>query len=124
MLGAEWPHLATILGVPPPLQDQLRLDNPSNTKQQIYNMLRLWRDGNPGTKEQLKGALHTALLQVHRTDLAENLMMEQVDGSNEHVARQKMTSLLWFLTIGGVRLTYFCGVVQRIFKGGTTFSDQ
>ncbi|KAI0233272.1 hypothetical protein LSAT2_016450 [Lamellibrachia satsuma] len=86
MLGLEWLHLATMLEIPGPVQDQIRMDNPNSTKQQIFEMLRLWRDTEGGTKEQIKGTLHKALVKVCRNDIADKLMQEQVDGSQEGVA--------------------------------------
>ena len=49
-------------------------------------MLRLWRDTEGGTKEQIKGTLYSALLRVARNDIADKLMQEQVEGSQEGVA--------------------------------------
>ncbi len=86
MIGIEWNHLATLLDVTPPVQEQIQMDNPKNTRQQVYEMLRLWRDNATGTKENIKGHLHKALVKVGRTDLAEDLLQEQVDGSSEKVA--------------------------------------
>ena len=84
-LGAEWQQLAAVLNIPSNILDQIRMDNPSNTRQQIYRMLEMWRDASPGTKEQIKGKLHDALVRVDRRNLAEDLLMEQVEGSAEKV---------------------------------------
>ena len=86
MLGAEWLRLASVLRVPGSIVEQIRLDNPNSTRLQIFQMLKLWRDTKTGTKEQLKGALHEALVEVERQDLAEDILLEQVEGSAEKVA--------------------------------------
>ena len=57
-LGSEWRHLAAVLGVTKAQQEHLIHNYPSNTKQQIYEMLRLWRDRiASGEKEQV-GDMH------------------------------------------------------------------
>lgn len=86
MIGSEWPRLGTLLEIPTPVQDQIRMDYPNKTHQQIYEMLRLWRDTARGSKESIKGKLHTALVTCDRQDLAEDLLLEQVEGSAEKVA--------------------------------------
>ncbi len=43
MIGAEWPHLATLLRLPKARQDQLALDFPGNSLAQINEGLRAWR---------------------------------------------------------------------------------
>ena len=46
----------------------------------------MWRDTSTGNKEQIKGKLHDALVRVERKALAEDLLMEQVEGSTEKVS--------------------------------------
>ena len=82
-IGMEWQHLATLLHVPTPTIQQIKLDHVGNTRQQIYDMLRLWRDTAQGSKEEIKGLLTVQLEQVGRRDLAHKLLKEQVDGSTE-----------------------------------------
>ena len=85
MIGAEWPHLATLLRIPKAKQDQIALDYPNNTMMQINEMLRLWRDSAKGSKEEIKGRLHEAFKKVKRADLAEYLLQETIHGSEERV---------------------------------------
>ena len=85
MIGAEWPHLATLLRIPKAKQDQIALDYPNNTMIQINEMLRLWRDNAKGSKEEIKGRLHEAFKKVKRADLAEYLLQETIHGSEERV---------------------------------------
>lgn len=82
-----------------------------STKQQIFEMLRLWRDTEGGTKEQIKGTLHKALVKVCRNDIADKLMQEQVDGSQEGVA---YSSIIWGTAVNPSARHYpsslvFCG---------------
>ncbi len=86
MIGAEWPHLATLLRIPKSKQDQIQLDYPSNTMIQIKEMLEMWRDNAKGSKEEIKGKLHEAFVKVKRSDLAEYLLQETIHGSSEKVA--------------------------------------
>ena len=85
MIGAECTQLATYLRLPAAKQDQIRMDYPGNTLRQIFEILRIWRDSCKGTKEQVKGRLHEALQRCNRADLAEDLLQEVVEGSNEDV---------------------------------------
>ena len=84
-IGMEWQHLATLLHVPIPLIQQIKLDHVGNTRQQIHDMLRLWRDTARGSKEEIKGVLLVQLEQIGRRDLAKKLLKEQVEGSTERV---------------------------------------
>jgi len=53
-LGNEWRHLAAILGISKAQQEHLQSNHPNNIKEQIYEMLRLWRDKiAKGEKEQV-----------------------------------------------------------------------
>ena len=85
MIGAEYTQLATLLKVPTSKQEHIRMDHPGNTLRQIFEILRIWRDSCKGTKEQVKGKLHDALQRCNRADLAEDLLQEVVEGSNEKV---------------------------------------
>jgi hypothetical protein len=91
-IGREWPHLASLLGVSSARQEQLRLDYPNNTRQQIFEMLKFWRNTTKGHKEQLKGTLYQALQAVNRNDIADLLFQETKDGSVERI--NGLTSLL------------------------------
>ncbi|KAK2190981.1 hypothetical protein NP493_63g01025 [Ridgeia piscesae] len=86
MVGHEWLHLATMLEIPRPVQEKIRMDYSSSTEQQIVAMLRRWRDTAGGSKEEIKGTLHMALMKVKRKDIADELMKEQVHGSQEGFA--------------------------------------
>ncbi len=86
MIGLEFMQLATTLKIPTSKQDQIRLDHPNNTLRQIFEMLRLWRDNAKGTKQEIKGQLYDALVRCDRSDLADDLLQEVVEGSQEKVA--------------------------------------
>ena len=88
----EWQQLATLLGVTTAIVQQIKLDHVGNTRQQIYAMLRLWRDTASGTKEQIKGALQLQLETIGRRDLADLLLSEQVNGS---VEKMSFHSIVW-----------------------------
>ena len=85
MIGSEYVQLATLLRIPTSKQEHIRMDHPGNTLRQIFELLRIWRDNCKGTKEQVKGKLHDALQRCNRADLAEDLLQEVVEGSNEKV---------------------------------------
>ena len=84
-IGMEWTSLATLLRITRAQQEQVMMNHPGNARNQIYEILRLWRDRSKGDKEQVKGQLHQALSVLGRQDLAEVLMRETVKGSNENV---------------------------------------
>jgi len=85
MIGVERTHLATLLKIPGPKQEHIMMDFPNNVRQQIFEMLKYWRDRCDGSKEQVKGKLHAALVKCGRRDLGEDLLQEQVEGSCEKV---------------------------------------
>lgn len=81
MIGHEWRHLATQLGISKQIQEQLMENHPHKIKDVIHEMLTIWRNDATGNKEQIKGRLHQALNAVERNDIAKLLLHEQTHGS-------------------------------------------
>lgn len=78
--------MATLLNIPSSIQDQIKMNYPYDAKRQICEVLRLWRDTAKGSKEEVKGKLNNVLVKLGRRDLAELLMREAVDGSQEKIS--------------------------------------
>ena len=84
-IGADWNELACTLKVPFALQDRLERDHHGNTRKQTVNMLRWWRDRQENDKSIVKDTLHDALLSIGKSDIASQLMKEQIEGSIEDI---------------------------------------
>ncbi|XP_013391980.1 uncharacterized protein LOC106160033 [Lingula anatina] len=73
-IGVEWEEVAAYLGVKRAHIDQLKLDNPGNTRGQIRNMLFQWRDAmETSSNEERRDKLKEALARAQRNDLADSL---------------------------------------------------
>ena len=84
-IGVEWNHLASVLHVPYSMQQILQQDNPYNIRKQIADMLRWWRDRQTNNNSIVKERLCDALLSIGKTEIAEQLKKELVEGSNENI---------------------------------------
>ena len=77
-IGAEWNELAFALNVPYRIQNIIQLDNPYNTRKQIADMLRWWRDRQTDEEPIVKDKLRHALGCVGKVDVVDQLMKNQL----------------------------------------------
>ncbi|XP_078321960.1 uncharacterized protein LOC111112093 isoform X3 [Crassostrea virginica] len=72
-LGAEWTLVVGHLGLKQAEIDQIKLDNPYNTINQITIALQRWRDRQEGQADTILQQLFSALRSCERTDLLEEI---------------------------------------------------
>ena len=72
-LGAEWTLVVGHLGLKQAEIDQIKLDNPYNTINQITIALQRWRDRQEGQTDTILKQLFSALRSCDRTDLLEEI---------------------------------------------------
>ncbi|XP_078321956.1 uncharacterized protein LOC111119843 isoform X2 [Crassostrea virginica] len=72
-LGAEWTLVVGHLGLKQAEIDQIKLDNPYNTINQITIALQRWRDRQEGQADTILQQLFSALRSCDRTDLLEEI---------------------------------------------------
>ncbi|XP_038062489.1 chromatin modification-related protein eaf-1-like [Patiria miniata] len=72
-LGSEWRKLATHLGLSAAEIERIVMDNPGQTENQIFNMLVKWRCQQSTSVDQ-RDVLCTALMEIGRRDIVENLL--------------------------------------------------
>ncbi|XP_038062688.1 uncharacterized protein LOC119733180 isoform X2 [Patiria miniata] len=91
-LCSEWRKLATHLGLSAAEIKHIVMDDPGQTENQIYNMLAEWR-GQQSTSTDQRDVLCTALMEIGRRDIVENLldyvMRAQEADANEHAEKRK-----------------------------------
>ncbi|XP_038062560.1 uncharacterized protein LOC119733052 [Patiria miniata] len=72
-LGSEWRKLATHLGLSAAEINHIMMDDPGQTENQIFNMLVKWRRQQSTSTDQ-RDVLCTALMQIGRRDIVEDLI--------------------------------------------------
>ncbi|XP_038062694.1 uncharacterized protein LOC119733183 isoform X2 [Patiria miniata] len=90
-LGSEWRKLATHLGLRPATIDRIVMDNPGQTENQIFSMLVKWRRQQSTSTDQ-RDVLCTALMEISRRDIVEDLIEAQVGGAKEQNRQRRTTS--------------------------------
>ena len=73
-LGAEWTLVVGHLGLKQPEIDQIKMDNPYNTINQITIALQRWRDRQEGQADTILLQLFSALQSCDRTDLLNEIL--------------------------------------------------
>ena len=73
-LGAEWTQVVGHLGLKQAEIDQIKLDNPYNTINQITIALQRWRDRQEGQADTILQQLFSALRSCERRDLLDEIL--------------------------------------------------
>ncbi|XP_038062710.1 uncharacterized protein LOC119733194 isoform X2 [Patiria miniata] len=89
--GSEWWKLATYLSLRPTTIERIVMDDPGQTESQIYQMLVKWRR-QPSTSTHQRDVLCTALMEIGRRDIAEDLIEAEVGGAREQSRQRGTTS--------------------------------
>ncbi|XP_038062333.1 uncharacterized protein LOC119732801 [Patiria miniata] len=89
--GSEWWKLATYLSLRPTMIERIVMDDPGQTESQIYQMLVKWRRQQSTSTDQ-RDVLCTALMEIGRRDIAEDLIEAEVGGAREQSRQRRTTS--------------------------------
>nr|XP_022316071.1 uncharacterized protein LOC111119843 isoform X2 [Crassostrea virginica] len=97
-LGAEWTQVVGHLGLKQAEIDQIKLDNPYNTINQITIALQRWRDRQEGQADTILQQLFSALRSCDRTDMLEDIQEKYniTERSRNHASssdKEKITNL-------------------------------
>ena len=95
-LGAEWTLVVGHLGLKQAEIEQIKLDNPYNTINQITIALQRWRDRQKGQADTILKQLFSALRSCDRTDLLEEIQEKyNITGKATHHFCEVKEKKLW-----------------------------